>query len=216
MRVVPPTDVTPAARAIEAGHLVIVPTNRWYMICCDAGNADACASIFTAKQRPVDKSLLLVAPTAAVVQEHFQLTVDAERLANAFWPGDLALRLPWRDLRDAERYAPVGTPEALVTQAPGILGDLAMAANCFVAATTANRSGNQGPGPSISLAEVNDFLAQTNIDVPVIIDGGICPTANHLTIVRCTPDGTETVREGAIHHRAITAALKNPDLAAMA
>jgi L-threonylcarbamoyladenylate synthase len=58
MRIVAPSEIDLAAQAVEAGRLVIVPTSRWYMICCDASNTDACDRIFAAKQRPADKSLL--------------------------------------------------------------------------------------------------------------------------------------------------------------
>lgn len=207
MKVVAPSDVRLAAEAMEAGELVIVPTSRWYMICCDAGNADACARIFAAKQRPADKSLLLVARSMDAVRELFSVSGDAELLARAFWPGDLALLLPWRDAADGARHSAVGVPEGLVTIAPGVLGEFAKLASCSVAATSANISGTTGCGPSITLAEVRDFVTDTEVEVPVVVDGGICPTANHLTVVRCASSRTELVREGTLHTRAVSAAL---------
>ncbi|MEV6598809.1 Sua5/YciO/YrdC/YwlC family protein [Actinoplanes sp. NPDC051346] len=207
MRRVPPSDVAIAARAIEAGELVIVPTDRWYMICCDAGNARACAAIFAAKKRPADKSLALVADTIDTVNRHFALTPDAQALAEEFWPGHLALRLPWRDATTAQAYSAVGTPEALVTIAPDVLGDLAANATCLVAATTANISGDGGTSPSINIPEVAQFIAAAGIGDPLVIDGGVCSIANHLTIVRCTPEATVVVREGVVHSRSVTAAL---------
>lgn len=207
MRIVKPTELDLAARAIEAGELVVVPTKRWYMLCCNAANADACARIFATKQRPVDKSLLLVAPSTDVVRQLLHVTKEAELLATAFWPGDLALLLPWRDVADGERYQAVGTPDALVTCAPGILGELATRTATLIAATSANLSGPDGPGPSVSLKEVLDFVATAKADIPIVIDDGVCPIVNHLTIVRCTTDGAELVREGVIHARAVAAVL---------
>ncbi|MGI5147216.1 L-threonylcarbamoyladenylate synthase [Plantactinospora sp. CA-294935] len=195
---------------MEAGELVIMPTSRWYMICCDAGDADACARIFAAKQRPIAKSMVLVAPSMDAVRQHFRLTAEAELLADALWPGDMALLLPWRDASDGSRYCMVGTPWALVTYAPGLLGELAARASCLIAATTANLSVMDAPGPSINLAEVREFIAKSGAGVSVAVDGGICPTANHLTIVRCADDRTELVREGVVHTRAVMAALHRP------
>lgn len=208
MRIISPADVDLAVQALEAGNLVIVPTDRWYMICCDAGNADACAQIFAAKQRPVDKSLLLVLPKLEIADQLFRLNEQAKLLTTAFWPGDLALRAPWTDPANGSRYAAVGAPEALVTYAPGVLGELARRATCLVAATSANFSGTSGPGPSVSLAEVQDFVALSDAKIPVAIDGGVCPIANHLTIVRCHDEQTEITREGVISSRAVFAALK--------
>ncbi|GAA3766732.1 hypothetical protein GCM10022225_61350 [Plantactinospora mayteni] len=207
MRVVAPSEVDLAMQAVEAGNLVVIPTSRWYMICCDAGNVDACARIFAAKQRPIEKSMVLVARSMDAVRQRFRLSTDAERLADSFWPGELALLLPWREPADETRYHMVGSPEALVTYASGVLGDLAARASCLVAATTANLSLPNAPGPSINLAEVREFVAKSGADVSVVIDGGVCPTANHLTIVRCADDRTELVREGAVHIRAIMATL---------
>lgn len=207
MRAAATTEVQLAARAMEAGELVVVPTSRWYMICCDASNADACARIFAAKQRPIEKSMLLVARSVEAVSQQFRMSMDATLLAEAFWPGDLALLLPWRDPTEGQRYSAVGTPEALVTVAPGVLGELAQLSSCPVAATSANISGTLLRRPSITPAEVEEFIAETKTEVSVVVDGGICPTANHVTIVRCGNDRTELIRDGIVHTRAITAAL---------
>lgn len=209
MRIVHPGELDVAARAIESGELVIVPTNRWYMICADASNADASGSVFAGKRRPSGKSLAYIAPSLAVCEQHFQLSPEARKLAQQFWPGDLALLLPWRDPEDAARHAAVGSP-ALTTMAPGVLGELAARAKVPVAATTANISGDAGPddhGPAVTLDEVHAFLAASGLAVSVIVDGGVCPAANHMTIVDCFTSETKLVRTGLVHQRAVTAAL---------
>jgi L-threonylcarbamoyladenylate synthase len=207
MRIVTHHDLALAARAIEAGELVIVPTQRWYMLCCDASNPDACARIFTTKRRPPDKSLLFVAPSPEAVRRRFHVSTEAELLAAAFWPGDLALLLPWRDPAEGERHQAVGTPEALVTIAPGVLGELATLTAVPIAATSANVSGTEGTAPSITLEEVLDFVTSTEADLPIVVDGGVCPIANHLTIVRCTSDGADVTRDGVVHPRAVATVL---------
>lgn len=209
MRIVRPSELDSAARAIEAGELVIVPTARWYMICADASNADASGSIFTGKRRPSGKSLAYVAPSLAVCEQHFQLGAEARKLAEMFWPGDLALLLPWRNPEDAARHAAVGSP-ALATIAPGVLGELAARAKVPIAATTANISGDAGPddlGPAVTLEEVHAFLAASGLTVSTIVDGGVCPAANHMTIVDCFTSEAKLVRTGLVHQRAVTAAL---------
>jgi L-threonylcarbamoyladenylate synthase len=209
MRIIRPEALDIAARAIEAGELVIVPTARWYMICTDASNADASASIFEGKKRPSAKSLAYVAPSLAVCDQHFRLSDEARRLAESFWPGDLALLLPWRSPEAASRHASVGSP-ALTTIASGVLGELAARAKVPVAATTANISGDAGPddlGPAITLEEVHTFLAASGLKVSVLVDGGVCPAANHLTIVDCFTPEAKLVRTGLVHQRAVAAAL---------
>jgi L-threonylcarbamoyladenylate synthase len=144
VRVISPTELGPAAQAIRAGQFVIAPTSRWYMVCADAANMEACRSIFAGKRRPAGKSLVFVAPHEADYTDTFAFNDDAARLAAALWPGDLALLLPWRDPGQAARHPAVGSP-ALVTRPGGVLGALAAAAQIPIAATTANISGDAGP-----------------------------------------------------------------------
>lgn len=210
MRLIQSDDLGIAVQAIEMGELVIVPTRRWYMICANAANHDACGRIFSGKRRPESKSLVYVLPSAAAANELFDLTPRAELLAAAFWPGDLAMILPWRSTSFGEEHPAVGVPNALVTCAPGVLGELAARAQVPIAATTVNVSGDGGPddaGPAITLAEVTRFSEMTQVDIAICIDGGICPAAHHLTIVDCTMAEARIVRSGVVHDRAINAAM---------
>lgn len=208
MKLLRPDELNVAADAIEMGDLVVVPTDRWYMVCANAADGEACGRIFAGKRRPTSKSLLYVLPTADAA-ELFMLTPQAERLASAFWPGDLAMILPWRDPSVGGRHHAVGVPNALVTCAPGVLGELAARSRVPVAATTVNVSGDGGAedrGPAINMAEVERFVQLTSVDVAYCIDGGISPLANHLTIVDCSTDEAKLTRVGVVHQRAIEAA----------
>jgi L-threonylcarbamoyladenylate synthase len=200
-----------ASRAIESGRLVIVPTSRWYMLCCDAGNPRACEAVFAAKRRPVSKSLLLVLRANEDALRWFKIGRDAQALIRHFWPGDLALLLQWTNIESANRYPAVGAP-ALVSQADGVLGDLARQTSVPVAATSVNFSGTpESPdiGPAISPGEVAAFIEESGIKVDVVIEGGICPGFMPMTIVDCSraESNARIVREGTTHSRAIAAAL---------
>jgi L-threonylcarbamoyladenylate synthase len=190
VRITTPGDIELAARAVEAGQLVVVPTGRWYMICCDAANADACSRIFAAKRRPVDKSLLFVAKSIEDARQLFDLDRDAEALVTAFWPGDLALLLPWKNPADGERHPAVGTPVALVGCDPGPLGEMAKLSAAPIAATSANLSGTSGPGPSISLAEVREFAKAAGADI-VGDDGSRSVSSPN---IRCGPSAPTAPR----------------------
>lgn len=211
MRPIPTEQIESAAHALEAGELVVVPTERWYMICADATNLTACNSIFDGKQRPRTKSLVLVTPSMEDCDKHFILHPEARHLADAFWPGDLALLLTWRDPEYGGRHASVGSP-ALVTHAPGPLGALATVARTPVAATTVNVSGHPGdaPGPAITVQEVQSFLNSSGVKVALALDAGISPAANHLTIVDCSTEVARCTRPGLVHQRALQAALGHP------
>lgn len=209
MKLITAGELDSAAEAVEAGELVIVPTRRWYMICANANDADACQRIFTGKKRPASKPLAFVVPTAGIAHELFALSPRAQTLIAAFWPGDLAIITPWRDPAVGQRHAAVGTPHALITNDPGILGELATKSQVPIATTTANISGDPqtGPGPAITVDEVGDFLEASRMKVALCVDGGVCPAANHLTIVDDTDKETPVIRTGLVHERAIAAAL---------
>jgi L-threonylcarbamoyladenylate synthase len=211
VKLIQPDDLALAIEAVEAGERVVLPTHRWYMICANASDADACGRIFAGKRRPTAKSLLYVLPTRDAAADLFKLTPQAERLASNFWPGDLAMILPWRDAAVGKQHQAVGAPHALVTHAPGLPGELAAKARVPIAATTVNVSGDGSTterGPAITTAEVQQFVDLTGVDVAYCVDGGICPVANHLTIVDCTTQEAELVRSGVVHDRAIEAALR--------
>lgn len=209
MELIQPQQLELAVEAIEAGQLVVVPTRRWYMICANAADTTACDRIFAAKQRPTSKSLVYVLPNPAAAGL-FVMTPEAEALAAAFWPGDLALVLPWRDESVGYQHAAVGVPNALVTHDSGVLGDLAARSRVPIAATTVNISngGTYETGPAISTGEVARFAAESGVDIAYCVDGGVSPFANHLTIVDCTTTTAKLIRPGLIHERAINMVIK--------
>ena len=210
MKLIPFHDLDFAVHAVEAGELVVLPTRRWYMICANARDSEVCGQIFAAKGRPRSKSMAYVLPHFTAADELFVMTSPAQRLASAFWPGDLALILRWRDMTLGQQHESVGVPHALVTLDPGPLGELARRSRVPIAATTVNISSDAGPeapGPAIATSQVQRFVADTGIDVAFCVDGGLCPLAHHLTIVDCTAGEAVLVRPGIVHERAIVAAL---------
>jgi L-threonylcarbamoyladenylate synthase len=176
------------------------------MVCGAAGDDITCQRIFTGKRRPTAKSLLYVTRDKHEAFNKFVITPDAERLITAFWPGDLALRLTWKDPAQGAPHSAVGNPTALVGHETGVLGELAQLTTVPLAATTANISGGPdapGPGPAITVDEVIAFAQ----DIDVVIDGGICPLSLHLTIVDCTGPQAILSRSGVVSDRAVAAVL---------
>ncbi|MFI7072554.1 translation factor Sua5 [Micromonospora aurantiaca] len=208
MKLIRPDELPLAIKALEAGEIVVVPTRRWYMICANARDHDACARIYAGKGRPRSKSLAYVLPSVVAADELFVMTPAAIQLASAFWPGDLAMILRWRDSEHARQHQPVGAPNALVTLDSGLLGQLARQSRVPIAATTANLSDpTNTAGPAITAAEVERFVVESQISVAYCIDGGISPLANHLTIIDCTEMQAKITRSGVVHDRAVHAAI---------
>lgn len=205
-------------QAIEAGKVVVVPTSRWYMFAGSADDPAIADWIFQFKRRPPDKSLLLVAPSTQWVASSFVLTTQAEQLANAFWPGELSMRLRWDESVSA--IESVGAPIGLVTVAPGLLGDLAATLGRPLVSTSVNFSGSPASGgtqPSFAIDQALRTLRAAESDsavaVAVVVDGGVCPLVEATTVVDCsTPDRTWLERPGAVHADALAHVWADIDL----
>jgi hypothetical protein len=69
------------------------------------------------------KPLALVAASDEAVAARFVMSAAARRLAEGLWPGDLALRLAWREPAHGRWW--LGTDITMVTRDPGLLGMVA-------------------------------------------------------------------------------------------
>lgn len=207
-----PQAVGEAVAALCSDRIVVIPTCRWYMVCCKAAAREHIDQIFAAKKRPLSKQPLFVLPCKERVPEYFQLGTGTQQLIERLWPGELFLLLPWRDPGLAAQFSGFDPSAALVNSPPGLFGELALATDVPLAATTvnvSNLSDPSSPGPAISLDEVSIFLQNTQLDVEVVIDNGICPAFNHATIVDCrnSDETPRIVRQGYVHERAVKVAL---------
>jgi L-threonylcarbamoyladenylate synthase len=86
--------IAAAARALEAGRLVALPTETVYGLGADAENPAAVAAIYAAKGRPQDHPVIVhVAPGADLDYWAADIPSEARQLAGAFWPGPLTMIL---------------------------------------------------------------------------------------------------------------------------
>ena len=84
-----------AAVLLEEGKLVAFPTETVYGLGADAENPDAVRAIFAAKGRPADHPLIVhIARNADLQRWARDVSLQAQQLIDAFWPGPLTLILP--------------------------------------------------------------------------------------------------------------------------
>ncbi|MFF2025038.1 L-threonylcarbamoyladenylate synthase [Streptomyces sp. NPDC058171] len=208
MKVLTIGQLSHAVRLLVAGEVVALPTPRWYMLCARAADSAATDAVFRAKQRPDTKPLLLLLDSPATADAWFDLSDDARLLAGGLWPGDLALRLPWK--AGVKRFAAVGSP-ALVGCPEGVLGDLVgvvgeplAAAVCSVSTPAAGDEDH----PALTPGQVAAFDRTTGAGIAAVVDGGICPHGRHMTVVDCPAGAAARLRrQGTVHARAVEAAL---------
>jgi L-threonylcarbamoyladenylate synthase len=93
---VPGDEIDDAVRVVTDGGLVVVPTETVYGI---AGKPEPSVvdRIFEVKQRPPEKSIQLLVPTAEWLDRIAEPSADARLLGEMFWPGPLTLVVTPRD-----------------------------------------------------------------------------------------------------------------------
>jgi len=81
-----------ALAILQNGGLVAFPTDTVYGVGASAFNGAAVRSIYSAKDRPVEKAIpVLIGDPAGLAKVTLEVPEVAARLAARFWPGPLTL-----------------------------------------------------------------------------------------------------------------------------
>src|SRR3954453_19491327 len=134
-----PAVMREAAEMIRAGLVVAYPTDTLYVLAVDPRNADAVRRLFALKGRPESSALTLIAADAAQVRGVGEMTAQAARLADQWWPGPLTIVIRAHTGMAAETLAGGETVGVRVPDQP-VARALAAAAGFCITATSANRS----------------------------------------------------------------------------
>ena len=188
-----------ALAVLHNGGLVAFPTDTVYGVGALAFNGSAVGRIYTAKDRPVEKSIpVLVGDPADLIKVALKVPEMAARLAARFWPGALTLVVPKHpDLPEtvsADSTVGVRAPDHPVAQA------LLRAAGPM-AVTSANLSGQ--PSPSTT----QEVFTQLGGRIALIIDGGKTPGGVPSTVVDCAGLEPLILRTGPVLEDEIRAVL---------
>ncbi|KAA8830470.1 L-threonylcarbamoyladenylate synthase [Bifidobacterium tissieri] len=198
-----------AAELVQAGKLIVVPTDTVYGVACDPRNPDAVDRIFKAKRRPRAKSLqVLLASVNDIDALGLDLPVPLDRLSNEFLPGAFS---PICVARDDCALATVRVdPQSHPSRTQGIrVPDSAdtlriLRATGPLAASSANLSGHDSAQTAQqAAADLGDAIA-------LYLDGGPTPGPLSSTVVASDPhgrDGITILRDGVIPQSRIREAL---------
>lgn len=185
-------EIAQAVALLRAGDLVAFPTETVYGLGADAANPAAVAKIFAAKGRPADHPLIVHLPDAShLTRWAREIPADAEKLADAFWPGPLTLILKRQpQVPDAV----TGGQDTVGLRVPNhpLALELLAAFDGGIAAPSANRFGRISP---TTAAHVREELGDR---VPLVLDGGACPVGIESTILDLSRGVPVLLRPGAI------------------
>lgn len=191
-----------AAQIIRSGGLVAFPTETVYGLGANALNPIAVAKIFELKERPSFDPLIV---HIASVDDLKTLTRSVDRniirLAEKFWPGPLTIVLPKSELIPDIVTSGLNTVGIRMPDNEIAL-EFIRAANCPIAAPSANKFGNLSP---VSAEHVRKQLP--NVDY--ILDGGNTSVGIESTIVSIEGNVCTLLRPGVITIADIENALPN-------
>ncbi|HEY3000808.1 MAG TPA: L-threonylcarbamoyladenylate synthase [Kribbellaceae bacterium] len=186
-----PDAIDAAARAVQAGQLVVLPTDTVYGIGADAFDTTAVTDLLAAKGRGRDMPVpVLVGSWSTIDGLVTYVPAQTRSLIEAFWPGGLTLvvehapSLAW-DLGDSRGTVAVRMPlHPVALELLDRTGPMAV--------SSANRSGQAA---ARTAEEAQDQLAGS---VQVYLDGGPARVGVASTIVDVTTETPRVLREGAV------------------
>ena len=181
-----------AAKIIQKGGLVAIPTETVYGLGANGLDENAVLKIFEAKGRPQDNPLILhVAEPKEMERFCHDIPKAAYLLAEKFWPGPLTMVLPARDTVPKRTTAGLSTVAVRCPDSPVTRKIIALA-GVPIAAPSANISGK----PSTTTAQHVRHDHDGKIDA--IVDGGPCRVGVESTIVDLTEDRPRLLRPGGV------------------
>lgn len=181
-----------AGKAIADGELVAFPTETVYGLGGDALKPSASKKIYAAKGRPSDNPLIVhIGEVSDLNRITTGMTSDAQKLANAFWPGPLTMILWKNDNVPNETTGGMDTVAIRMPNHPVAL-ELIRRSGCLIAAPSANTSGRPSP------TKAEHVYEDLNGKIPYILDGGEVGIGIESTIIDLTEETPMVLRPGYI------------------
>ena len=195
-----PDIISTAANLIRDGGVAVLPTRGLYGLGADAFNASAAGRIFTIKNRPTDKPLLvLIGHRRMLSQIVAEIPPMAASIMDAFWPGRITLVMQGRQGLPQGLHSSDGKVGVRLVEHP-VAAALVNAVGSPVTGTSANLSGQEG------CSRVGEIDETVLASVDLVLDAGPLDGGPGSTIVDVTGDTPCILREGAVSTSAVMAA----------
>ncbi|CAG0905086.1 unnamed protein product [Cyprideis torosa] len=185
--------IAEAAALLQAGEIVVLPTETVYGLGANALESDAVAKIFSAKKRPSFNPLIVHVLDKEAASKLVEINDAAQKVIAAFWPGPLTLILPRKDKAGVSELVTAGL-STLAVRAPShkVMREVMRAAGLPIAAPSANCSGE----PS---ATTPQHAAQSLGEaVSYILAAGACDVGLESTVLDLSGEVPVILRPGAI------------------
>ena len=184
---------------LEAGRLIVYPTETVYGLGCDPFDETAVKRVYMAKRRPFDMPMSIAVKDLKMMEEITVLDERAKKLVKKFMPGPLTL---------------------IVTKGPSIPDILTASSNEIgiripeqpvalklietfgpIVSTSANIHSHKDN------TTCQDAMKDLGSSVSIYVDGGPCKLGRPSTIIQVTDGQMNMIRQGTISPKEIEAAL---------
>lgn len=174
--------------AYENGQIIVYPTDTVYGIGCDPFNKDSISKIYDLKKREGNKRFPILGFSKEELEKIVEFSIDAEKISEKFWPGQVTLLLPIRK----EMAEKINNNGKLAVRVPNNKCVLAILEKCkLIIGTSANISGQE------SILDSNE--CKTKIPgIDVLVNGGKITSLGESTIIDFIDDKVKVIREGSI------------------
>jgi L-threonylcarbamoyladenylate synthase len=202
-----PSIIERAASLLQAGEVVVFPTETVYGLGADALQPAAVERIFAAKGRPFNDPLIGHISNGRMLSElTSSIPMQVKQLAEAFWPGPLTVILPKSPRVPSLVTAGLDTVAIRMPRHPVALA-LIRAVGSPIAAPSANRFMHVSP------TTAQHVFADLHGRVQLILDGGPTEVGVESTVLDlCSPVPT-ILRPGGISLEALRSVLPDVQLA---
>ena len=186
--------------SLEAGGVIVFPTDTVYGIAAKYDNQHAIQRIYKIKDRDQTKALpVLIGKINQLKHISTDVTPTIEKLMNKFWPGALTLILT----KNENVKTPLSLDNTIGVRLPNDQFVILLSEKVGPLATT---SANKSGFPNTTNVEL--VLDQIGGYVDLIIDGGESPGGIPSTVVDCRDDNLTIIREGKIKLHELEEVLK--------
>ena len=197
--IIPAAEIHKALGILQNGGIVAFPTDTVYGMGTLAFDNTAIESIYTAKDRPIEKAIpILIGDLSDLEKVGRDIPDMALRFAARFWPGPLTCVVPKQPTLPVAVSA-TPTVAVRIPNHPDALALLRAAGP--MAVTSANISGQPSP------TTAQEVYEQLNGRIPLILDGGKTPGGVPSTLVDCTGEQPIILREGPLNLENLLSAL---------
>jgi len=179
-----------AAELLLAGEVIAFPTDTVYGLAALAAEKPALLKIFAMKERPLERSLVLMTARPSQLEDWVEIDERARRFMARWWPGPLTLVLPAKP--GVEPPLAREHPRTLAARIPDhpVALELLKAVGEPIATTSANRSGDLPARMAVQVAWLPGL--------PAVVDGGPSPGGVPSTLLDLSGREPEVLREGPI------------------